>query len=92
MSVNSKEKVIFLKEEFADGEGTFKYQNRSKYEGQWKNGQRDGFFYSFYQYQVKIREDILKNDLEKFYNDYLRELKRKNFSVQYKIPIKSIIF
>ena len=33
---------MFLREEFADGEGTFKYSNRSKYEGYWKNGQRDG--------------------------------------------------
>ena len=43
MSGNSKEKVMFFREEFADGEGTFKYPNKSKYEGQWKNGQKDGF-------------------------------------------------
>ena len=43
MSDNSKEKVLFLREEYADGEGTFKYSNRSKYEGHWKNGQKDGF-------------------------------------------------
>ena len=43
MSSKSKAKVMFLKEEFADGEGTFKYGNRSKYEGLWKNGQKDGF-------------------------------------------------
>ena len=42
MCDSSKEKVMFLREEFADGEGTFKYSNRSKYEGLWKNGQRDG--------------------------------------------------
>ena len=38
MSNSSLEKVMFLKEEFADGEGTFKYSNRSKYEGRWKDG------------------------------------------------------
>ena len=43
MKKASKQKVLFLKEEFADGEGTFKYPNKSKYEGQWKNGQKDGF-------------------------------------------------
>ena len=43
MSGNSKEKVMFFREEFADGEGTFKYPNKSKYEGHWKNGQKDGF-------------------------------------------------
>ena len=43
MNAKSKEKVLFLREEFADGEGIFKYSNRSKYEGHWKDGQRDGF-------------------------------------------------
>ena len=42
MSDNSKN-VLFLREEYAEGEGTFKYGKRSKYEGLWKNGQKDGF-------------------------------------------------
>ena len=58
--------------------------------GVYKKNQKDGLHYTFYQYQVKTREDILKNDLEALYHLYLRELRRKNFSVQYKIPIKSI--
>jgi antitoxin component YwqK of YwqJK toxin-antitoxin module len=62
-----------------------------KSHGIYKKNQKDGLHYTFYQYQVKTREDILKNDLEALYHQYLRELRRKNFSVQYKIPIKSII-
>ena len=42
MRDNSKLKVIFLREEYADGEGTFEYSNNSKYEGHWKNGKRHG--------------------------------------------------
>ena len=41
-------KVLFLKEEFADGEGKFLYPNGSKYEGHWKNGQRDGLGIHFF--------------------------------------------
>ena len=43
MRDNSKNKVIFLREEYADGEGKFVYPNRSKYEGYWENGLREGF-------------------------------------------------
>ena len=43
MRDNSKNKVIFLREEYADGEGKFIYPNRSKYEGHWENGLREGF-------------------------------------------------
>ena len=42
MKKASKQKVLFLKEEYADGEGKFLYPKGSKYEGHWKNGQRDG--------------------------------------------------
>ena len=43
MIKTNKSKVLFLKEKYANGEGTFVYQNRCKYEGHWKDGQRDGF-------------------------------------------------
>jgi hypothetical protein len=39
MSDNSKN-VLFLREEYAEGEGTFKYGKRSKYEGLWKWSKR----------------------------------------------------
>ena len=38
----SKKEVIFLREEYAEGEGTFKYPDGGKYEGQWKNGKKHG--------------------------------------------------
>ena len=41
MNDNSKQKVLFLREENADGHGTFVYSKRSKYEGHWKDGQRE---------------------------------------------------
>ena len=41
-------KVLFLKEEYADGEGKYLYPNRGKYEGHWKNGQRDGLGVHFF--------------------------------------------
>ena len=37
----NKCKVLFLREECANGDGAFIYPNRSKYEGHWKDGQRD---------------------------------------------------
>ena len=43
MNDNSKNKVLFLREENAEGYGTFVYSKRSKYEGSWKDGIRDGF-------------------------------------------------
>ena len=39
----SKKEVIFLREEYAEGEGTFKYPEGGKYEGQWKNGKKCGW-------------------------------------------------
>ena len=40
MSKNKIEKVVFMREEYAEGEGTFKYPDGGKYEGQWKNGKK----------------------------------------------------
>ena len=42
MKKKNKQKVLFLKEEYADGEGTFVYSKRSKFEGHWVSGQRYG--------------------------------------------------
>ena len=42
MIKTNNSKVLFLKEKYAVGEGTFVYPNRSKYQGHWENGQRDG--------------------------------------------------
>ena len=36
-------KVLFLREEYGDGQGAFVYSKRNKYEGNWKDGLRDGF-------------------------------------------------
>ncbi len=43
MIKTNKSKVLFLKEEYADGDGAFVYPNRSKYEGHWEGGLRNGF-------------------------------------------------
>ena len=43
MIKTDQRKVLFLKGEYADGEGTFVYSKRSKYEGHWVSGQRDGY-------------------------------------------------
>ena len=43
MIKTDQRKVLFLKEEYADGEGTFKYPEGGKYEGQWKNGKKYGW-------------------------------------------------
>ena len=40
---SNKNKVVFLKEKFANGEGAFLYPDKSKYEGNWNEGKRDGF-------------------------------------------------
>ena len=38
MNNKSKGKVLFIREEFADGEGEFLYPDRSKYEGNFYEG------------------------------------------------------
>ena len=43
MSTNTKETVLFLREEYGEGEGTFKYPDGGKYEGQWENGKKYGW-------------------------------------------------
>ena len=35
MKKESKQKVLFLKEEYADGQGTYIYPNGEKYAGEW---------------------------------------------------------
>ena len=35
-------KVLFLKEEYADGQGKYFYSDGGSYEGEWKNGKRHG--------------------------------------------------
>ena len=42
MKKASKQKVLFLKEEYADGQGTYIYPNGEKYVGDWKNGKHHG--------------------------------------------------
>ena len=37
-----KNKVLFLREEYGDGQGTFFYSDGSKYVGEWKNGKKHG--------------------------------------------------
>ena len=38
----NKSKVLFLKEEFANGQGKYIYPNRESYVGDWKNGEFHG--------------------------------------------------
>ena len=42
MNKASKQKVMFLKEEYADGQGTITYLVGTKYVGGWKNGEWHG--------------------------------------------------
>ena len=37
-----KRKVLFLKEEYADGKGKYYYPGGASYEGEWKKGKRYG--------------------------------------------------
>ena len=38
----AKNKVLFLREEYRDGQGTFTYSDGNKYEGEWKDGKKHG--------------------------------------------------
>ena len=40
MIKTDQRKVLFLKEEYADGQGKYSYSNGASYEGEWKNGKR----------------------------------------------------
>ena len=42
MKKTSKQKVLFLKEEYANGQGKYTYPNRESYVGDWKNGKFHG--------------------------------------------------
>ena len=42
MKKASKKKVLFLKEEYANGQGKYTYPNRKSYVGDWKNGKFHG--------------------------------------------------
>ena len=40
--MSNNKNVLFLREEYGDGQGTFTYPNGEKYEGDWKNGKYNG--------------------------------------------------
>ena len=40
--MSNKKNVLFLREEYGDGQGTFTYPNGEKYVGAWKNGKYNG--------------------------------------------------
>ena len=42
MIKTDKRKVLFLKEEYANGQGKYTYSDGASYEGEWKNGKRHG--------------------------------------------------
>ena len=42
MNKESKQKVLFLKEEYADGQGKYTYPNGESYVGDWKKGEFHG--------------------------------------------------
>ena len=42
MNKAGKQKVLFLKEEYADGQGKYTYPNGESYVGDWKNGEIHG--------------------------------------------------
>ena len=40
--MSNNKNVLFLREEYGDGQGTYIYPNGEKYEGDWKNGKYPG--------------------------------------------------
>ena len=40
--MSNNKNVLFLREEYGDGQGTFTYPNGEKYVGDWKNGKYNG--------------------------------------------------
>ena len=40
--MSKNKNVLFLREEYGDGQGTYIYPNGEKYEGDWKNGKYHG--------------------------------------------------
>ena len=42
MIKTDQRKVLFLKEEYAHGQGKYSYSDGVSYEGEWKNGKRHG--------------------------------------------------
>ena len=42
MNKSVKNKILFLKEDYADGQGSFTYPDGSKYAGEFKNGEFNG--------------------------------------------------
>ena len=40
--MSNKKEVLFLREEYGDGQGTYIYPNGEKYLGDWKNGKYHG--------------------------------------------------
>jgi len=40
--MSNNKNILFLREEYGDGQGTYIYPNGEKYEGDWKNGKYHG--------------------------------------------------
>ena len=62
--MSNKKNVLFLRDEYGDGQGTFTYHNGEKYVGDWKNGKYHGhgtFTYPEGNMYVGEFKDGLKN-------------------------------
>ena len=62
--MSNKKNVLFLREEYGDGQGTYIYPNGEKYVGDWKNGKYHGhgtFTYPDGNMYVGEFKDGLKN-------------------------------
>ena len=62
--MSNKKNVLFLREEYGDGQGTYIYPNGEKYVGDWKNGKYHGhgtFIYPDGNMYVGEFKDGLKN-------------------------------
>ena len=40
--MSNKKEVLFLREEYGNGQGTYTWSDGEKYEGEWVNGKRNG--------------------------------------------------
>ena len=40
--MSNNKNILFLREEYGNGQGTYIYPNGEKYEGDWKNGKYHG--------------------------------------------------
>ena len=59
--MSNNKNVLFLREEYGNGQGTYIYPNGEKYEGDWKNGKYHGHGTFTYpdgsKYVGKFRDD-----------------------------------